>query len=148
MSNYKVCSCGFLFVEHYKVEESSVYLTKKKIARLGGEEHLVDMFGNIRDICYCKHLGKAWINKSKFEINDKAYTNKCKKCISKVRLVNCRNTDGSIAFVQRCKCIEKHGKMIECKSWNCRHMHCEEKRGKCCFIPTKRSWFNVRKIIS
>ena len=127
MSNYKVCSCGFLFVEHYKVNEEN--LRKKKIKRLGGEEHLVDMFGGIKDICYCKHLGKEWINKSKFELNHKAYTNKFKKCISKVRLVNVHTIDG-IVGVQRCKCIEKHGKMIECKAWNCRHMHCEEKRKK------------------
>jgi len=121
MSNYKVCSCGFLFVEHYKVNEENLRLVKVK--RLGGEEHLVDVFGGIKDICYCKHTGKKWFQ-------DGAYTNKCKKCISKVRLVNCIDTFGSLVHVQRCKCIEKHGKMIECKAWNCQHRHCTEKRKK------------------
>lgn len=128
MSNYKVCSCGFFYADHYKVNEEN--LTKKKIARLDGEEHLVDVFGDIRDICYCKHIGKEWINKSKAELNSKTYTNKCAKCLSKIRLVNPTNHLGQIIFVQVCKSIEKHGKMIECKAWNCQHRHCEEQRKK------------------
>ena len=124
MSNYKVCSCGFLFVEHYKVNEENLRLVKVK--RLGGEKHLVDRFGDIRDICYCKHLGKKYV---KGELNGKAWTNKCAKCISKIRLVEV-HTINSLVGVQVCKCIEKHGKMIECKAWNCRHRHCEAKRKK------------------
>lgn len=127
MSNYKVCSCGFLYVNHYKVNEENLRLVKVK--RLGGEKHLVDVFGDIRDICYCKHLGKAWINKSKFEINDKAWTNKCKTCIGKIRLVDVHSIDHLVG-VQVCRCIEKYGKMIECKAWNCQHRHCTEKRKK------------------
>jgi len=80
MSNYKVCSCGFLFVDHYKVNEEN--LRKKKIKDLGGEEHLVDMFGGIKDICYCKHIGKKWFQ-------DGAYTNKCKKMYKQSKISQC-----------------------------------------------------------